>query len=165
MKSKNENCHNLANILQIWMIPHIHTLFEFISIPYENQHQTLNIKKIDRGQIRFREYSITLPQPSKRCSFDPENFCGQYNVCSACNERLIQSHALFGPLIYMWRQNSSKYLTRFSIERNILKCNILLYYNICLCTTFLWPLCFGWLLVLSRHQEDYLQIFKCMSFR
>ena len=27
------------------MIPHIHTLFEFISIPYENQHQTLNIKK------------------------------------------------------------------------------------------------------------------------
>ena len=38
------------------MIPHIHTLFEFIGIPYENQHQTLNIKKIDRGQIRFREY-------------------------------------------------------------------------------------------------------------
>ena len=46
------------------MIPHIHTLFEFISIPYENQHQTLNIKKIDRGQIRFREYWITLLQPS-----------------------------------------------------------------------------------------------------
>ena len=61
--NKNENCHNLANILQIWMIPHIHTLFEFISIPYENQHQTLYIKKIDRGQIRLREYSITLPQP------------------------------------------------------------------------------------------------------
>ena len=45
------------------MIPHIQTLFEFISIPYENQHQTLNIKKIDRGQIRFREYWITLLQP------------------------------------------------------------------------------------------------------
>ena len=45
------------------MIPHIHTLFEFISTPYENQHQTLNMKKIDRGQIRFREYSITLLQP------------------------------------------------------------------------------------------------------
>ena len=45
------------------MIPHIHTLFEFISISYENQHQTLNIKKIDRGQIKFREYSITLLQP------------------------------------------------------------------------------------------------------
>ena len=45
------------------MIPHIHTLFEFISIPYENQHQTLNIKKIDRGQIRFRDYWITLLQP------------------------------------------------------------------------------------------------------
>ena len=25
----------------------------------------------------------------KRCSFDPENFSGQYNVCSACNERSI----------------------------------------------------------------------------
>ena len=45
------------------MIPHIHTLFEFISILYENQHQTLNMKKIDRGQIGFREYSITLLQP------------------------------------------------------------------------------------------------------
>ena len=45
------------------MIPRIYTLFEFISIPYENQHQTLNIKKIDRGQIKFQEYSITLLQP------------------------------------------------------------------------------------------------------
>ena len=45
------------------MISHIHTKFEFISIPYENQHQTPNIKKIDRGQIKFREYSITLLQP------------------------------------------------------------------------------------------------------
>ena len=45
------------------MIPHILTLFEFISIPYENQHQTLNIKKIDRGQIKCREYPITLLQP------------------------------------------------------------------------------------------------------
>ena len=35
---------------------------------------------------------------------------------------------------------------------------------LCLCTTFLWPLCFGWLLVLSLHKEDYLQIFKCVSF-
>ena len=26
------------------------TLFEFISVPYENKHQTLNLKKIDRGQ-------------------------------------------------------------------------------------------------------------------
>ena len=45
------------------MIPHIHTLFEFTSIPYENQHQTLKIKKIDRGQIKLREYSIRLLQP------------------------------------------------------------------------------------------------------
>ena len=59
----NENCHILANILQIWMIPHIHTLFELISIPYENQHQALNIKKINRGQIAFREYWITLLKP------------------------------------------------------------------------------------------------------
>ena len=43
----------------IWMIPHIITLFEFISVPYENQHQTLNIKKFDRGQIRLREYLFT----------------------------------------------------------------------------------------------------------
>ena len=56
-------CHILANVLHIWMIPHIHTLFEFISIPYEYQHQILYIKKIDRGQIKFREYSITLLQP------------------------------------------------------------------------------------------------------
>ena len=41
------------------MIPYIVTLFEFISVPYENQHQTLNIKKIDRDQIRLREYLFT----------------------------------------------------------------------------------------------------------
>ena len=29
---------------------------------------------------------------------------------------------------------------------------------------FLWPLRFGWLLVLSLYKEDYLQIFKCVSF-
>ena len=51
--------NNYTNILQIWMIPHIITLFEFISVPYDNQHQTLNIKKIDRGQIRLREYLFT----------------------------------------------------------------------------------------------------------
>ena len=49
------------------MIPHIHTLFEFISIPYENQHQTLNIKKIDRGQIKFRENSIMLLSKIQLC--------------------------------------------------------------------------------------------------
>ena len=42
--------------------------------------------------------------------------------------------------------------------------DILLYYYTCLCTTFLWPLHFGWPLVLSLHKEDYLQIFKCVSF-
>ena len=31
------------------MIPHIHTLFEFISTPYEDQHQALNIKKNEPG--------------------------------------------------------------------------------------------------------------------
>ena len=34
-----------------------------------------------------------------------------------------------------------------------------LYYYTCLCTTFLWHLHFGWLLVLSLHKEDYLQFF------
>ena len=29
------------------MIPHIHTLFEFLSTPYENQHQTLNIESVE----------------------------------------------------------------------------------------------------------------------
>ena len=58
MKSKNENCHNLANILQIWMIPHIHTLFEFISIPYENQHQTLNIKKLTGAKSGFESIQL-----------------------------------------------------------------------------------------------------------
>ena len=43
--------------------------------------------------------------------------------------------------------------------------DILLYYYIFVCTTFLWPLRFGWLLVLSLYKKDYLQIFKCVSFR
>ena len=34
----------------------------------------------------------------------------------------------------------------------------------CLCTTFLWPLHFGWLLVPSLHKDNDLQIFKCVSF-
>ena len=46
-------------------MPHIHTFYAFISIRYENQHQTLNIKKIDRGRIKFREYSITQLQPKR----------------------------------------------------------------------------------------------------
>ena len=43
--------------------------------------------------------------------------------------------------------------------------DILLHYYICLCTIFLWPLRFGWLLVLSLYKEDYLYIFKCVSLR
>ena len=35
---------------------------------------------------------------------------------------------------------------------------------ICLCYTFLWPLRFGWMLVLSLYKEDYLQFFKCLFF-
>ena len=34
--------------------------------------------------------------------------------------------------------------------------DILLYYYTYLCTTFLWPLNFGCLLVLSLYKEDYL---------
>ena len=67
------------------MISHIHTLFEVISIPYENQHQTLNIKKIDRGQIRFRDYWITLLQPVLSpdlwISNTPRYFSFPYSSC------------------------------------------------------------------------------------
>ena len=41
------------------MIPHINTLFEFISTPYENQHQTLHIKN-DRGQYATETIEIYL---------------------------------------------------------------------------------------------------------
>ena len=76
----------MQNVLQIWMIPHIYILFEFISIPYENQHQTLNIKKIDRGQIKFREYSITLLQPSQaRCQ------CSRHNQKNVIGRNLFVS--------------------------------------------------------------------------
>ena len=34
----------------------------------------------------------------------------------------------------------------------------------CLCNTFLWPLCFGLVLVLSLYKEDYLQCLKCEFF-
>ena len=40
------------------MIPHIHTLFEFISTPYENQHQTLNMKKIDGAKSGFESIQL-----------------------------------------------------------------------------------------------------------
>ena len=49
-----------TNILQIWMIPYIVTLFEFISVPYENQHQTLNIKKIDRAKLGFASIYLRI---------------------------------------------------------------------------------------------------------
>ena len=41
---------------------------------------------------------------------------------------------------------------------------ILLYYYTCLCTTFLWPLHFGWLLVLSLYKGGYLQISNACPF-
>ena len=49
-----------TNILQIWMIPHIITLFEFISVPYENQHQTLNIKKFDHAKLGFASIYLRI---------------------------------------------------------------------------------------------------------
>ena len=43
--------------------------------------------------------------------------------------------------------------------------NIIYYSNINVCVPqFLWPLPFGWLVVLSVFKEDYLQIFKCVFF-
>ena len=39
-----------------------------------------------------------------------------------------------------------------------------LYYHICMCCAFLWPLHFSWLLVLSLYKGDYLQILRSASF-
>ena len=49
-----------THILQIWMIPHIITLFEFISVSYENQHQTLNMKKFDRVKLGFASIYLRI---------------------------------------------------------------------------------------------------------
>ena len=72
---------------------------------------------------------------------------------------LVGNPSAFGPeLAYRLRlaQPTLMDVTRYF--------DIFLYYYTCLCTTFLWPLHFGWLLVLSLHKEDYLQFFKCVSF-
>ena len=70
---------------------------------------------------------------------------------------LVGTPSAFGPaLAYRLRVTQP---TLMDVTRYF---NILLYYYTCLCTTFLWPLHFGWLLVLSLHEEDYLQIFKCI---
>ena len=103
------------------MIPHIHTLFEFISIPYENQHQTLNIKKIDRGQIRLREYSITLLQPCHMCKSDWNSkirfrtfifpclhglLCKFYIVIKVCEKCLMIWQSFFPQIL--WHFNARK---------------------------------------------------------
>ena len=36
------------------------TLFEFISVPYENQHQTLNIKKLTRAKLGFASIYLRI---------------------------------------------------------------------------------------------------------
>ena len=72
---------------------------------------------------------------------------------------LVGTPSAFGPeLAYRLRvaQPTLIYVTRCF--------DILLYYYTCSCTTFSWPLHFGWLLVLSLHKEDYWQIFKWVSF-
>ena len=72
---------------------------------------------------------------------------------------LVRTPSAFGPeLAYRLHVAQS---TLMDVTRYF---DILLYYYTCLCTTFLWPLHFGWLLVLSLHKEDYLQFFKCVSF-
>ena len=42
------------------MIPHNITLFEFISVPYENQHQTLNIKKLTGAKLGFENIYLRI---------------------------------------------------------------------------------------------------------
>ena len=49
-----------TNIIQIWMIPHNITLFEFKSVPYENQHQTLNIKKLTGAKLGFASIYLRI---------------------------------------------------------------------------------------------------------
>ena len=73
---------------------------------------------------------------------------------------LVGTPSAFGPeLAYRLRVASTAYFNVFPYIFDIL-----VYYYICLCTTFLWPVRFGWLLILSLYKEDYLQIFKCVSF-
>ena len=56
-------------------------------------------------------------------------------------------------------------LTRLDVTTYFWYTFILLYiFCTCFCNKFLWPLHFGWHLVLSLHKEDYLLIFKCVSF-
>ena len=94
------------------MIPHIHTLFEFISIPYENQHQTLNIKKIDRGQIKFREYSITLLQPKFKIPSKSKNLTRSINYNNPNKtykaQRTTFSSLNFITVTYQGKQSSSQ---------------------------------------------------------
>ena len=61
---QNKQCHVLAKILQIGMIPHNMTLFKFVCVQYQIHGQTLPIMKIDRGQIQFREYVSTGTEPT-----------------------------------------------------------------------------------------------------
>ena len=49
-----------TNILQIWMIPHIITFFELISVQFENQHQTLNIKKMTGAKLGFASIYLRI---------------------------------------------------------------------------------------------------------
>ena len=42
------------------MIPHNITLFEFISVSYENQHQTLNIKKLTGAKLGFASIYLRI---------------------------------------------------------------------------------------------------------
>ena len=112
------------------MIPHIHTLFEFISTPYENQHQTLNIKKIDQGQIRFREYSITLLQPKVKSPRPRSQCTNTRNLCLGHNSSLpcwiwIIFHTIvahyprvchdFDPMSYLQGQGQSVHIPKICV--------------------------------------------------
>ena len=73
---------------------------------------------------------------------------------------LVRTSSAFGPeLAYRLRvaQSTSMDVPRFGFD-------IILYYYICFCTIFLWPLRFSWLLVLSFYNEDYVQILNVCPF-
>ena len=114
------------------MIPHIHILLEFIlSIPYENKHQTLNIKKTVRGQIKLREYSITLLQPKEKvCVTDnffflriliPEDFPNK-TVYDAMNfYRHFTTHDISKKFAHSEILTKMAYLTKLCYVQRLMK--------------------------------------------
>ena len=103
---------------------------------------------------RRKVYSLTLFQPCTKRSL--ELYDGLVKTSSD-----MTAAASFSP--WTWAPLKFGRITSYSSGRYYI---FLMYYfhnHICFCTAFLWPLCFGWLLVTSLYTEDYLQIFNRVS--